>query len=485
MHDVVIISAEGFYISAGPQYVTSILIEHGYKCAVLQALDMMERNQLDLLVDKYFTNDKQILGISLTFVRTAESKEAVKYFADKVREKFPNIRIVVGGASNDLSAPKILPTDNIHYLMGQNRENEIIDLFNRLTGRVKRIPFDFRNHSINYDELFPTPTKGVLMFLKISSGCKFNCAFCNFDLRKTKSTFKTKEKVIEEMEAFHRRFGTNEIVLICNTFNDDEDKIKMMYEASEELSFTPSYFVFTRLDLFAVQKPFVHEFYRKYVKYSFFGVESFNSQTLKVINKSPNVERLKASLLDFRNKARSDVYMIGSFIVGLPHETLDDHLKTVAWINETQVFDYINYPSLQMNPVEANINEYSDMDQNPEKYGYRFIKDSEILDQRIRQMLPSFWARDDGYTIENAHRDSLVVNALFRNKLPYQMHMLFAARGVEPMNEKINYSRHSYGMDVLGIGDVFNNDRFAKEYIGKANIEIDKFIDEYYETLIT
>ena len=440
MDDVVIISSEGFFISAGPQFVASLLIDHGYQVSVVQALDQFTFDEITALVDKFIVNEKQILGLSLTFTRSLDAKKAMKTFVDLARKKFSNLRIVAGGATNELDIRFFFPTNTI-YLMGQNKENEIIDLFNRLTGRIKKLPFNFLDRKIHYRKIFPNPTIGQAMFLEVSKGCKFDCPFCSMELRRNKSVFKTKERLKQEMQEFYDVFGDHKdfinVVLLCNTVNEDEDKIKTLYEACEELTFNPRFFAFTRFDLYCTQNETTKAFYRKYVRYPYFGVESFNQLTLRAIFKSTKVEKMKSELIEFR-KDCPDAFIYGSFVIGLPHETIESLEETCEWIKSSDIFDFINFPVLTINKITPNLVEYSNIDLEPEKFGYTAFdqKDFPFKNPKLTG-LPSYWQREDGFTSEDALVAANAISARLNSKLSYQVFMVGTARGEDVPNYKV------------------------------------------------
>jgi len=77
MAEVVVISAETFSLSAGPLYISSLLIDHGYSVDTLQMLDEFSHDQIRQLVDKYIETPYQIIAVSLTFARSMRALQAV------------------------------------------------------------------------------------------------------------------------------------------------------------------------------------------------------------------------------------------------------------------------------------------------------------------------------------------------------------------------------------------------------------------------
>ena len=390
-YDIVILSAEDLLMAFGPMYIGQHLINHGYRVKTLHFITKFSDNQVNELIDKFITSHCKLIGVSMTFVSTAMVYDRLIQVLNKIREKFPNIPILFGGPSQ-FNVSNVLP--NSFEVLGQNKENEIIDIVNRICGKIKRIPFDFKNHKVDYNAFFPsTPPKGIPMFIEVSKGCIFDCAFCSFQLRKTKSQLKDKEQIKLEIENYYSKFNNDQIMIICNTFNDSVDKIELMYEVANELSFKPRFWVMTRFDLLVKQvesSNVVLQFYKEFVRYALLGIETIKPQTLKRIQKSPDVNKLKAILSKIKSEC-IDTLVLGTFIFGLPEETEKDFDETINWINSSNLFDHVSFSPLGLKKYDINSPnaEYSNMDIYPEKYGYHIFNDGE-------------WERSDGYTKRDA-----------------------------------------------------------------------------------
>ena len=490
MKDVIIISAEGSIVSAGPLYVASLLIDHGYTAATLQCLDYMDDDKIQNLIDLYFTHEKQILGVSLTFARSNHSLATLSKFIIKVRDKFPNIKIVAGGA-NSIDYVKSRLPEGIIYVLGQNRENDIIDTFNKLSGRIIKKPFDFKNFSVNYKALFPkVAPKGVIMYLDLSRGCYFNCVFCNYNLRGSKSNFKNRDQISKEINEFYEVFGTSDIFLLCNTFNESIDKIRELKEASKTLPFIPSYFAFTRVDLLMSQPEEVKEFYKDFVRYVFLGIESLNPQTLRSIRKSVNVEKIKQFLIDFR-KDSLETHVMLSFIVGLPNDSYDNHAEVAKWINENGVYDSAIFHPLRINDVDTTIglNEFSDIEKNPGNYGYIISKEGSLLFGKNSKKTfdgPTQikdWVRTDGYSSIKSVEDSLKLNAMVDNGFQFPTHMVLSSFGKKIPNKTNFFSPRNTLLNVgISQPEPINDEKNI--LIQNASFAITEFIQSYYNSLV-
>jgi pyruvate-formate lyase-activating enzyme len=439
----------------------------------------MQDEEVIALADKFVTSERQIIGVSTTFLNALNAKRVIQLFLVHVLEKFPKIRIVVGGA-NHLVDRSLFPGNTV-FLLGQNRENEIIDLFNSLTGKIKKLPFNFLTHSVNYRQLFPTPVRGVIMHFEMSKGCIFNCSFCNYQLRKTKSQFKSAKEIIQELEAFYQHFGTPNIFLLCNTFNDDEAKILELAKACEQLSFTPRFFAYTRLDLFAVQSEKIRDFFNKYVKFIWLGIESFSKESLRVIKKSTNVEGIKRALLRLREE-NIDAHITASFIVGLPGDSFETLLEATKWCSDNKVCNNIVVNPLRINPVDGNeylgLNEFSEFDVNYQKFGFSIYKRGEEPNgDEFGTKSFYYWEREDGYNINLAIRDADTILKMFPTTAPYQTLMLGEAQNIDFKNLAV-----IKGLSTTLLGKNLAEMNEIKRMSNKVERE---FVHKYYQSLIS
>lgn len=481
-YEVLLISAEGSVLSNGPLYVASLLISHNYTVKTLQCLNLMEDHQIESLVNEFVKDERQVIGISVTFMRTKQSIDAITKFIKLSQAIAPGIRFVVGGTNHQYN-PSMFPSGKTSFVLGQNRENEIVDTFNRLTGKIVKKPFNFVNHSIDYDALFDTPVPGVIMFLEISKGCIFNCTFCNYSLRKTKSQYKSKEQILNEIEKFHSKFGTSEIFITCSTFNDDEDKIAVLNEVAESLSFVPRFFAYTRFDLFMTQSERTINFYKKYVKYVMFGVESFSSETLRMIHKMPNVDKMKNFLRDFRKGAGADIHISVSLICGLPNETYESVKSGVDWLIQEDIADRILVNPLRINPIGSSrlgLNEFSEFDQHPEKYGFSVFEHSTANygnDGKFNDSQIYSWVRDDGYTSEQSILDTIKLNSQIENPVGFIAVMQAKAKGKSLSKDK--EQRNS----IFYLTNITDNQNVSANKKEEWEIE-NEFVQSYYESLM-
>jgi hypothetical protein len=109
---------------------------------------------------------------------------------------------------------------------------------------------------------------------------------------------------------------------------------------------------------------------------AFFGIETFNQRSGQIVGKSGRRDQLIDTLNRIRDKFGSSVNMHGSFVVGLPEETLDSVQETVSWLLDTKnnvLNSFIMHPLRMRSTESARVSDsafLSDIDQNPGRWGY-------------------------------------------------------------------------------------------------------------------
>ena len=394
-------------INFGVYYLASYLKSNNLNVDVFDFLHLIELTDIIDALHLLDLKKIQICGVSLTFVRSEELKKKLLLILNFLREKNPDIHFLFGGAINISNEDELLKFSNSKVILGQDKESQILLHINSVLGKIKFLPFDFKTHITRLDDFLPS-TYSAFFYLELSKGCLFNCAFCNFSRRKTKSLLKDKNAIISELEHFHRTFSSDKIYILCNTFNDDIKKIKYLESIFDQLTFSPKVFAHTRLDLYIAQEPHIKSFYKKYVKYPFFGIESFDDRVLSAIGKITKNIDYKKYLFDFRTEFR-DAIITASFILGLPNDNFDELKNDINWLIDNNAVDIINLNPLGLSKYDFfddHRNEFSEIEINPESFGFKIENNGE-------------WERSDGYTSSQARADVHSIKKEIRNKIKY------------------------------------------------------------------
>jgi radical SAM superfamily enzyme YgiQ (UPF0313 family) len=152
-----------------------------------------------------------------------------------------------------------------------------------------------------------------------------------------------------------------------DTFNDSTYKLEKIHREITDLPFKINFTTYLRLDLLHSHPEQISMLKEMGLRSAFFGIESMNEKTAKAVGKGLKVEKVKDTLLKLKNDYfKENFSMLCSFIIGLPHESLESVHETFNWTQENDI------NTLWMPLFIRKDSRYkSDIDLNYEKYGYR------------------------------------------------------------------------------------------------------------------
>lgn len=217
--------------------------------------------------------------------------------------------------------------------------------------------------------------KNEALPLEVARGCLYNCKFCHHD--KMESLRKTVQDLKDELTRNYELFGTNNYYLTDDCINDHRTKVEMFYEAVSSLNFKIEWVGFARVDV-GIKFPHTMQMLMDTgARGLYFGLESFNQVAALKAGKGTPPEKVKEFLLSVHEKYSQDCLLAGSFIVGLPGETIDSQNATSEWLLNHPVLDFVNIGPLGLMPYVAQFDklniDYADYSRNPEKYGFKKV----------------------------------------------------------------------------------------------------------------
>lgn len=239
--------------------------------------------------------------------------------------------------------------------------------------------FDFPNSTLQYldiDCILPNETLSI----EIARGCIFNCDFCAHPLRGKKKLDYLKHEELLEKEFLdnYRNYGITNYLFTDDTFNDSEEKINMVWRISKRLPFELKYWAYIRLDLLGAKKQVTDRLFESGLRAAFFGIETFDKTAGSIIGKGSGREKQIETLNYIRNKWGKTVLLKGSFIFGLPSESIESMQQTIDYcLSEECALDSFGFQALQILPsnlVSLTATRWvSNIDLNPGKYGIRLL----------------------------------------------------------------------------------------------------------------
>ena len=318
---------------AGPYRIATEMRKHGWQVRVIDFMMSFSNDEILEIVEQNCSNTMENwVGFSSTFLmprdfdafnaRTSirESSDAGSSLGipvDEAQQLIDRIRklgceVFVGGAKlkNDL--------ENVHWIHGQGEQTLFGD-------------FDFTNSAISYtdnDFIF----SGEHLPIEIARGCIFKCSFCSYQLngKKLWEFCKSPEVIKNELLENYTRFGTTGYMFSDDTYNDSPEKVESLLKVYRELPFDLEFSTYARLDLILSHPETLPQLIESGMRSVFFGIETFNHASGKVIGKGMNPDRIKQGLINIKQQYPELLISTG-FIAGLPHETPESSVFGVAY----------------------------------------------------------------------------------------------------------------------------------------------------------
>jgi radical SAM superfamily enzyme YgiQ (UPF0313 family) len=448
-YHAIILQDGGYMPARGGYQIAHNLRKHGYRVKVISFLYWLTQDDLAKMVDRFVDRNMDIVvGISSTFLQTHESRNKARFFIDRIKSIARKVVVVKGGTYYyDY-------IDSDYNLRGQYTEDQAVQLFNKLYGRISFRPFeieklDFKHNS---DDVLPY---GSVLPIEVSRHCRFKCSFCSYANRGIKGIDRDFSLFRDELIDSNQRYGTKDYMLMCSTFNDRKEKIRNFLDSLKGLSYTPKFGMFVRLDLLMKQKEFWPEM-KEVASGMLFGVESFNVKSLKSIGKTPHPEKIKDWLLEIREYFTETITYSG-FIIGLPFDDPDEHEKTQEWLEKNKALDGYDFRPLYVASPDAPTEELSDFDVAIDKYGY--VKHENIKDQHYKK-----WSRPDGFTFDKANEIADRLNARRDSTLLVISSVWLRQFDIDPKSLKVENNINAFNRHIDSVV-VENMNRYIREYV--------------------
>lgn len=219
------------------------------------------------------------------------------------------------------------------------------------------------------------------LVLETCRGCIFKCKFCSFELigkKKSDNYIREKNDVKSELIENYKNWGTYKYIIADDTFNDNPFKIDMLYEISQEIDFKLEFWAFLRADLLYSRPDSLKKMMDFGLRSTLIGIETLNQKTGITIGKGFNGDKLKKFLLETKEKF-PDLNITGTFILGLPHESIEVFRKNIDWAFNSNVFENVSINQLMI-PLRNTTNNHphNEFTDNWHLYGYKPMTQEKI-----------------------------------------------------------------------------------------------------------
>ena len=434
----------GFARPPGIYVLASFLRKNNIKVQPVWGFSYIPIETFDKICRKFLNNNVKVVGISTTLLTDKDyntnntdsnffgcsTDELVQRLA-LIRQLAPHAKIVVGGSQVMYDA---LPT---------GPENEYIDLYIKGQGEQVLLELVNSNESLKTESILPptvsdkmypynhfsaTPTMyratdcilpGETLGLEFARGCIFKCSFCSYALtgKKYGDYTKTKDTLVRELIYNYYNHGTTHYFVTDDLINDSEEKVDMLLDVSRSLPFKLSYTAFMRLDLIRRYPNTAAKLKESGLIGCFFGIETIDDSSGKKVGKGLGLDRINEAVTICNEAWKGEVVGQGSFILGLPGHTPETKHELMEWLETPEVRKLIKYITVYPLNIVPGLG-ISDIDKNPEKYGYR-EDDSNLPKMAVRYGHTYMNWRTDTYRFYQALLDANEVKRTFQANRPY------------------------------------------------------------------
>jgi hypothetical protein len=397
----------------GPYRVASQLRIAGFEVAVIHHLSTFSIGELKHTLSHMVSDKTLFIGINNFFYHDCSDIVELEDFSvrpygrmtagsflphghkynreikDLAKSINPNCKFVLGGPD----ALDIEANRDFDYVIQGYADNSAVNLAQHLldptvaldkscrsifgfryVDDAKAESFDFVNSNMKYED-HDAVLPGETLLIEIARGCIFSCSFCSYPLngKKKLDFIRSVDNIYAEMISNYERFGTTRYVLSDDTLNDSVEKCQLMYDLSQRLPFKLEYWAYTRLDLLAAKPETIDLLWKSGWRASLFGIESLDAKAAATIGKGGSREKLIGTLKELKRRYGDEICLTGSFIYGLPHESIKSLERTTEWLLSSDCpLDGILINVLRLRSPETvkGSGFVSDLDRNWHKYGY-------------------------------------------------------------------------------------------------------------------
>jgi hypothetical protein len=354
----------------------------GHSATIIDWFTHWSEGELKGVVEKTFIGETDpVIAISTPFnaIDVYNLRPVLKW----ALEKYPNIKIIHGGSRNyDESLSDLIDV----FFLGRSMEMFDAWLDNKdLTPYIERTdPLVLANY--NFNEKIDNPVvpitkdddclsnKDILGF-EVGVGCKFNCTFCNYELRNAKITKLADPLELRNyLQEAHSKYGISNFFASDDTLNETDEKLEIVLEAMSGLDFHPEITAYARLDLITSRKQQLELLGKIKFRSLFFGIESFNPEASKAVRKKSGLGNNYETLKNIRDIS-PDTYTVGGMIVGLNKDSEQSIFESVDRVINEKLLSSFQFGALSITRPTGIIGAdfYSDLDKDPEKFGYKII----------------------------------------------------------------------------------------------------------------
>lgn len=345
---------------AGMAYLAAVLEKGGHEVALCD----MRLYPEDTYLFKKITDFKpDLIGFS-----TASFGYKLSYsIIDKIKERF-NIPLAVGGSYVSVAFSKILEDTKADYVVYGEGEQTFLEIANKVPLKDIRGLIWRNNGEIitnppyppieNLDEL-PYPKYELFELDKMlekripivsSRGCPHQCVFCSIHLvfgRPFRA--RSPENVVKEIEYWHKK-GYDTFEFSDDNFSHDMQRAERICDLIIEKGMKLKLIFGNGLRADRVDERLLKKLKQAGTTFIAYGLETSNPESLKLLKKNLDLEKLKESVIITKNLG-IDTQV--NFIIGCPGQTFATFMEDIKFaeelnIDQTRFYNLVPYPGTEM-----------------------------------------------------------------------------------------------------------------------------------------
>lgn len=467
--------------SGGATRIANHCKPHGWDIEVVDYFPFWSDEQIESFLKNVVDPSRtKWIGFSYTWL---SNDWAIADRIHFIKSLYPDLLIIVGGQTpyeQDLGADyyvfgygenavlKILQYEfgnGLPLMYTKFHNGKLIDGIHNYTSH------DLKEYGVTYSHLdFLTPRDVVT--IELSRGCKFACKFCSFPYIGIKEdTSRTEESIYRELMENHQRWGITKFLIADDTLNDRNEKLIKLKNAVKRLDFQPDFTAYVRLDLFKSHPEHMEILAESRVWGHFYGIETFNHETGKIIGKGMHPDIMKSLLLETRRYFNQHVGRYrgsAALIAGLPRESIESMRASHQWFLDNWTDQTLIWHPLQIMKTQGTMQAFG---KDLSKYGYEEIigpTAQEYQEYLNKSLMPkinektAFWKNE--YT--NSYEITKLVDELRQDHFPLSNWILWSYFSHYDMDEAMAIKCPPY--DAFLYEDFTNRSKtFIENYISK------------------
>ena len=202
-------------------------------------------------------------------------------------------------------------------------------IISKLLQNLDDLPFpNWDGHPIHEFSYFPHLKKKPFLQILSSRGCPYDCNYCPYMVLETPEWRKRSSKnVVDEIEYLIKRYGMKSFLFRDPVFTLDKNRTMEICNEMIKRNLDVDWVCETRID--TLDEPLIDKMCESGMKGMNIGVEAFDVQLLKKMNRKPASHELQEKLINYVEKKGAKV--MAFYVLGIPGQTKEDMIKTINY----------------------------------------------------------------------------------------------------------------------------------------------------------